>query len=108
MHFHHFLAAVSLATLISAEALRALPRADPLPLPSADPTWTGSAFDGGEDVQEFTGSAESFIEHLKAVNPDWQPGFSRGNHTLNDNMKRNMDTTVRFRGSLTEPSSVHR
>ncbi|KAI6914266.1 hypothetical protein KC318_g765 [Hortaea werneckii] len=67
--------AAGLFALASAEGFRVVHTRDTsdLPLPEADMSYIGPAFDGGDDV-ELQGTIESVAAQLRDINPDWHPG----------------------------------
>lgn len=67
--------AAGLFALASAEGFRVVrtPDTEKLPLPEADMSYIGPAFDGGDDV-EVSGTIESVAAQLRGMNPDWHPG----------------------------------
>ncbi|RMZ00278.1 hypothetical protein D0860_08042 [Hortaea werneckii] len=68
--------AAGLFALASAEGFRVVrtPDTEKLPLPEADMSYIGPAFDGGDDV-ELQGTIESVAAQLREINPDWHPGL---------------------------------
>ncbi|KAI7213546.1 hypothetical protein KC333_g6522 [Hortaea werneckii] len=67
--------AAGLFALASAEGFRVVHTRDTsdLPLPEADMSYIGPAFDGGDDV-ELQGTIETVAAQLLEINPDWHPG----------------------------------
>ncbi|GAB1733930.1 hypothetical protein NU195Hw_g9340t1 [Hortaea werneckii] len=67
--------AAGLFALASAEGFRVVrtPDTEKFPLPEADMSYIGPAFDGGDDV-EVSGTIESVAAQLREMNPDWHPG----------------------------------
>ncbi|KAI6820062.1 hypothetical protein KC340_g13461 [Hortaea werneckii] len=75
MQLQKILSAAGLFALASAEGFRVVHTRDTsnLPLPEADMSYIGPAFDGGDDV-ELQGTIETVAAQLLEINPDWHPG----------------------------------
>ncbi|RMY82986.1 hypothetical protein D0861_07632 [Hortaea werneckii] len=84
------LLAAGLFALASAEGFRVVHTRDTekLPLPEADMSYIGPAFDGGGDV-EVQGTIESVAAQLREINPDWHPGVvGKNTPSKTDSAKR--------------------
>ncbi|KAI6817672.1 hypothetical protein KC367_g3536 [Hortaea werneckii] len=84
------LLAAGLFALASAEGFRVVHTRDTekLPLPEADMSYIGPAFDGGDDV-EVQGTIESVAAQLREINPDWHPGVvGKNTPSKTDSAKR--------------------
>ncbi|KAI7340851.1 hypothetical protein KC315_g453 [Hortaea werneckii] len=84
------LLAAGLFALTSAEGFRVVHTRDTekLPLPEADMSYIGPAFDGGDDV-EVQGTIESVAAQLREINPDWHPGVvGKNTPSKTDSAKR--------------------